>query len=159
MSVRPTRLAAVTACAAVAIASVSGQAFASSSPSGYRAKLNGICRGYTPKFKKLEAAADAAAASDSASFGTHLGRMMVLALEQDYRVTRVPVPATLAGTMKPIFGLLDQADRHVMKAIGYANRGNGQGMVAELTAMGKLAPRINRLYDAAGLRACGSKQT
>ena len=146
-------------CVAIATAGISSQASAAPTPSGYRTTLNGICRSYTPTFKRLQAAMkDAAAAKDAKALGMHLGRLMVLQLEQDRRVGRVPVPPALATTMRPIFGLLGKADRHLITAIDHATRGNGNGMVVELTAVSKLLPGINRRFDAAGLGECGSKQ-
>ena len=129
-------------------------------PAGYRAQLNRLCRSYTPKIKRLEAEmAGAQRANDPHTYGVYLGRAIALALEQDGRIERAPVPAAMRTQMAPILRQLKLADSHARLAIADALRGDGKGMLAELTKMAQIAPSLNRRLDRAGLRDCGSNQS
>ncbi len=65
-------------------------------PAGYRAQLNGLCRGYTPKFRAdWKALEKATKAKDWKAFGYALGHYLALALAQDRQIESTPVPAAM----------------------------------------------------------------
>jgi hypothetical protein len=135
-------------------------AASASTPAAYRAQLNGLCRSYTPKLKRLEAnMAGAQRANDPHAYGVYLGRSIALALEEDGRIERTPVPAAMRAQMTPIVRDLKLADSHARLTIADALHGDAKAMLAELGKMAQLAPSLNRRLDRAGLRDCGSNQS
>lgn len=129
-------------------------------PAAYRAHVNAICAGYTPTVKQLSRQLAAAEkAKDGQAYGLALGKLMVLQLAEDRKVTAVPVPAALRATMTPILARLKQLDTHLRLALNAAMAGDNAGLLAELTTVTKVGKPLNGWLDAAGLRECGSKQT
>jgi len=129
-------------------------------PAQYRARVNGICRGYTPTGKMLETEMTRAQkANDYVAWGVALGKLLVLNLAQDSRIEAVPVPTALKPKMTPILTRMKSIDRHTNAAIGAARAGNSQALLRELTAIGNLAKPLNGQLDAAGLKDCGSNQS
>ena len=147
----------VLVCLAALIAAASASA---ATPAAYRASVNGICRGYTPAGKKLEAQMTKAQASnDPVAYGVALGRLLLLNLEQDRRIEAMPVPPALKTQMTPILTRLKSIDAHSRAALTAARAGNSKAMVTQLLTIGDLAKPLNRQLDAAGLRDCGSNQS
>jgi hypothetical protein len=145
---------------AIVVALLAASAAAASTPTQYRAKVNGICRGYTPKLKSLQTAMQKAEkAKDNTALGIALGKFLVYGLAQDVQVEAQPVPAALRARMAPILTLMRTIDSHVRAAIRDAEAGNGAGLSAELTKITTLAKPLNAKLDAAGLRDCGSNQS
>jgi hypothetical protein len=137
-----------------------GTAAAALTPTQYRAKLNAVCRGYTPKMKAQENAMTAAQkANDPKAYGIALGKLLLLTLAEDARIETTAVPVSLRTTMTPIITTLKKADAHIKAAIIAAANGNAKGMSAQLSAAGSVAKGLNAKLDAAGLRDCGSHQT
>ncbi|MFL5955507.1 MAG: hypothetical protein ACJ76I_15515 [Gaiellaceae bacterium] len=135
-------------------------AVAALTPSQYRATLNGVCRGYTPKINAQERAMTAAKkANDGHAYGAAFGKLLVLTLAEDSKLESIPVPLSLRATMTPIFAALKKADMHIRVAIFDAGTGDTKGMAAQLTAAASVAKGLNAKLDAAGLRDCGSHQT
>jgi len=129
-------------------------------PAAYRAHVNAICAGYTPTVKQLSRQLAAAEkAKDGQAYGLALGKLMVLQLAEDRKVTAVPVPAALRARMTPILARLKQLDTHLRLALNAAMAGDNAGLLAELTTVTKVGKPLNGWLDAAGLRECGSKQT
>jgi hypothetical protein len=144
----------------VAALVTAGTAAAALTPAQYRAKLNTVCRGYTPKMKRQESAMAAAQkAGKPQAYGVALGKLLVLALAEDLQIETTPVPAAMHAQMTPIITTLKKADVHIKAAIRYAVAGNAKGMAAQLSAAGDVAKGLNAKLDAAGLRDCGSNQT
>jgi hypothetical protein len=128
-------------------------------PAQYRAHLNAICRGYTPKLKQLgNAMTKAQQANDAKAYGIALGKSLVLALAQEQQLEHVAVPAPLRAQMTPIFTSLKKVDAHVRTAIAAAKAGDSKKLFAELDAAQPLIAPLNAKLDAAGLRDCGSNQ-
>jgi hypothetical protein len=128
-------------------------------PAQYRAKVNSICRTYTPTFKKLEATmTKAQKANDGQAYGIALGQLLVLGLVQDARIEREPVPLALRVQMTPIITRYKKIDAHIRAALAAAKANDPTRMGAELTAAGKIGAGFNAKLDAAGLRDCGSNQ-
>ena len=134
-------------------------AASASTPRAYRAKLNGICRGYTPKFKSFESALTKAEANkDGYAYGVALGKLIALGLQQDTQLEAVPVPARFSVRMRPILTRLRTIDVHLKRAVLDAAHGDPQGMLAEITSVNTVGKPLNHLLDTAGLRDCGSNQ-
>jgi hypothetical protein len=128
-------------------------------PAAYRTQLNALCRSYTPKLKRLETKLAAALkANEPRAYGVYLGQALVLAIDEDVRIERTPVPAALRTRMAPIVRQLKLADGAARRALADAVRGDSQGMVAELRTIANLSPSLNTRLDRAGLRDCGSNQ-
>ena len=71
----------------VALGVVAPSAASAQTPAGYRAQLNGLCRGYTPKFRAdRKAMQKATKAKDWKAFGYGLGHYLALALAQDRQI-------------------------------------------------------------------------
>ena len=92
------------------------------------------------------------------TYGVYLGQALVLAIDEDVRIERTPVPVALRTRMAPIVRQLKLADGAARRALTDAVRGDSQGMLAELRAIAKLSPSLNTRLDRAGLRDCGSNQ-
>ena len=128
-------------------------------PAQYRVKLNGICRGYTPTFKKLETALQQAQTKkDGYGYGVALGKLIGLGLRQDRQLEAVPVPPAFAARMRPILTRFRKIDVHLTRAVLDAAHGDGKGMLAEIKTVGAIGSPLNRMLDSAGLRDCGSNQ-
>jgi hypothetical protein len=141
------------------IALLAAAAASAATPAQYRARVNAICRSYTPTGKILEAdLARAQKANDYVAWGVALGKLLVLNLAQDSRIEAVTVPTKLKTTMAPILTRLRSIDRHTNAALADAQAGKSQALLTELTAIGTLAKPLNKLLDAAGLKDCGSNQ-
>jgi hypothetical protein len=135
-------------------------ATAAPTPATYRATLNGICRHYTPKFKVVEAQLKNAEATKNAhAAGVAIGEMIGLALYQDQQLEAIPVPPALTTSMRPILALVRQIDVHARRAIVRATYADGKGMASELKIVGRISVPLNKMFDSAGLRDCGSNQT
>lgn len=135
-------------------------ASAALTPTQYRAKLNAMCRSYTPKMKTQERALKAAeTANDPSAYGQALGKLLLYTLQEDAKIESTPVPAVLRTRMKPIIATLKKADAHIRAAIQDAINNDAQGLAAQLKAASTVAGGLNAKLDAAGLRDCGSRQT
>jgi hypothetical protein len=138
---------------------VTGAASAAT-PATYRAKVNGICRGYTPALKQLAKQMDQAdAAKDYQTWGVAVDKFLTLELAQDKRIEAVSVPASLQVRMKPILARLTKIDSHARAALGDQKTGNANAMISELLTIGELETPLVRALDAVGLRDCASIQT
>jgi len=144
--------AKVILCAVVVLtALLAVTAAGAATPAAYRGQVNAICRGYSPALKQLEAQYTAAEKKkDTAAQGLALGRMFGTILVENGRIEKIAVPAELTGTMTPILKLLRTMDGHIRAA---QTRGP-----SELVAAANLGPSLEKLYDGAGLRDCGSNQ-
>jgi hypothetical protein len=148
-------LTAVTALVVVASAAAAAATFAQ-----YRAQVNGICRSYTPKFKKLEAdMADAKRAGDVHRYAYDFGTILGLTLAQGVRVEKTPVPADGRARMAPTLRLLHAADAQLRRAIQAATAGDQNGFKTQLIKLAKVSAPLNRSFDSVGLQDCGSRQT
>lgn len=145
---------------AVLVALPGATAAGAATPAAYRTQVNGICRGYTPKLKQLDAQLQRAQAAKSyTAVGVALGQLLVLSFGQDRRVEAVPVPATLATRMTPILARMKKIDGHARRALTLARAGDSNGMFSEVLSIATLAKPLNAQLDAAGLRDCGSNQS
>jgi hypothetical protein len=152
------RYAAVIVALALGVAAPA--AAAAPSPTSYRAQLNRVCRGYTPKLKRdSEKMKEAASAGDANAFGAALVHAVRLILAQDAYIEKASVPVAMRAQMKPIVQLLKTADGHLRRAMSLGIQRDVRGMLAEFNKVGKLSAPLNRRLDRAGLRDCGSNQS
>jgi hypothetical protein len=143
-----------------ALGVVAPSAASAQTPAGYRAQLNRLCRGYTPKLRADEKAMQKAAkAKDGKAYGYALGHYLALALAEDRQIESTPVPAAMRRQMTPILRLFRTADGHIRTALRKAATGDTRGMLAKLAEIAKLAGPLNARLDRAGLRDCGSNQS
>jgi hypothetical protein len=144
----------------VALGVVAPSAASAQTPVAYRAQLNHLCRGYTPKLRADQKAMQTAAkVKDWKAYGFALGHYLALALAQDRQIESTPVPSAMRKQMTPILRLLRKADGHARLALRKAAMGDSRGMVAELDKISTLAQPLNGRFDRAGLRDCGSNQS
>ena len=135
-------------------------AVAALTPTQYRAKLNAVCRGYTPKMKAQERAMTAAQKSNNGqAYGVALGKLLLYTLQEDATIESTAVPVALRTQMTPIITTLKKADAHIRAGIRDAANNDATGLAAQLKAAGTVASGLNAKLDAAGLRDCGSRQT
>jgi hypothetical protein len=133
---------------------------AATTPTQYRARLNAICRSYTPKLKAQEAAEQKAEkAKNAAAAARALGAFLALGLKQDLALEAVPVPASLKPTMTPIMATFEKIDAHIKAAVVAGIKGNAKTFASHMTAIETLAKPLNAKLDAAGLKDCGSNQS
>jgi hypothetical protein len=159
LSLMKRRLAALVTFAVLASVATTIATAGTLTPTTYRAHLNAVCRSYTPKFKKYEAQLAATQQSgDARTWGYVLGELLGNALLQDSQIERALVPPALAPRMTAIIGRLRQADQHIRLFLGASGRADAQTMGAEWTKLGKIVSPLNRMFDTAGLRDCGSNQ-
>ena len=148
-------LTLVTALVAAASATAAASTFAA-----YRAQVNGICRSYTPKFKKLAAdMTSAKRAGDVQRYAYDFGTILGLTLAQGVRVEKTPVPADGRTRMASTLRLLHASDAQLRRAIAAATAGDQNGFKTELTKLAKVSAPLNRSFDSVGLQDCGSRQT
>lgn len=151
------RLALVTV---VVLAVAASTAAAATTPTQYRAKLNAICRSYTPKLRAQVAAEQKAEKAKNGPAAAHaLGAFLGLGLKQDLTIEAVPVPAALKATMKPILATFEKIDGHVKAAVVAGIKGNEKAFAANMNAIQTLSKPLNAKLDAAGLKDCGSNQS
>ncbi|HEX6789041.1 MAG TPA: hypothetical protein VF091_07350 [Gaiellaceae bacterium] len=135
-------------------------ASAAASVATYRAHVNGICRGYTPQLKQIEADAKAAERTKNvAKVYYELGAGIGLGLREDAAVEAVPVPTGLASQMTPILRQLRTIDGHGRRLLTLARAGNLQGVLTESATITTLGRPLDGMLDRAGLADCGSKQS
>jgi hypothetical protein len=152
------RAVLLTAVAAL-IAAVSATA-AAPNFAQYRAQVNGICRSYTPKFKKLEAdMVSAKRAGDVHRYAYDFGTILGLTLAQGLRVEKTPVPADGRTRMAPTLRLLHASDAQLRRAIQAATAGDQNGFKTQLTKLAKVSAPLNHSFDSVGLQDCGSRQS
>ena len=135
-------------------------ATAAVTPTQYRATLNAMCRGYTPKMKTQERAMTAAEKANSPqAYGQALGKLLLYTLQEDAKIESTAVPSAMRGQMTPIITTLKKADAHIRTGIRDAANNDAKGLAAQLKAASSVANGLNAKLDAAGLRDCGSRQT
>ena len=150
----------ITALALAAALALASAAAANANAAAYRAQVNAICRSYTPKLRTV--AADMAAAEkagDNKRWGYDVGYALALALKEGLRVERAPVPADAKRQMVAPLRLLHAADVALQHALTAAVAGDTKTFTAEAAQVSKLSMPLNRAFDAAGLRDCGSNQS
>lgn len=135
---------------------LAGTGATAATPAQYLVKLNGICRGYTLKLKRLENTMKQT--TDTKTYDAALQRFFVVWLAEDAQLETIPVPSSMRARMMPILRLLKKIDVHLRAAAATARANAETESRDEWKTITKLVASINRQLDAAGLRDCGSNQ-
>jgi hypothetical protein len=126
----------------------------------YRAHVNAICRSYTPRLKRVEAAANSArAAGDAHRYAYDVGLLVGISLAEGVRVEKTPVPSDAAARMARPLRLLHRVDVQLRRIVARALAGDLRGVLTEAAPLAKLQRPLNASFDAVGLRDCGSNQS
>ena len=135
---------------------LAGTGATAATPAQYRVTLNGICRGYTLKLKRLENTMKQT--TDTKTYDAALQRFFVVWLAEDAQLETIPVPSAMRVRMMPILTLLKKIDVHLRAAAATARANAETESRDEWKTIVKFVASINRQLDAAGLRDCGSNQ-
>src|SRR5438876_9452263 len=120
----------------VGLVAAAGAAAADANFAAYQAHVNGICRSYTPKFKRVEAdLAKAQRAGNSHRYAYDFGVILGLTLAQGVRVEKTPVPADGRRQMAGPLRLLRGVDAQLRKTLAAATAGDTNGFKAQLTTL------------------------
>lgn len=152
-------MATLAASLAAAVALVAAAAAAGSNAASYRAQVNAICRSFTPKFKRLESdMTSAKRAGDTHRYAYDFGVALTLTLRQGLQVEKTPVPVDAKAQMAAPLRLLHSVDLRLESTLAAAVKGDAQAFATESAKLAKVSAPLNRSFDAAGLRDCGSNQ-
>lgn len=155
-----TTIRAVVSLALAAAIATGTAAAADANFAAYRAHVNGICRSYTPKLKRLEAdMTKAKRAGDPQRLASDFGAILGMSLAQGAKIERTPVPADGRTRMSGTLRLLHKVDVQVRRTIATASSGDTNGFRAQLVRLAKVSAPMNHSFDAVGLQDCGSHQT
>jgi len=144
---------------AVALVAATAALAGSSDAAAYRAQVNAICRSFTPTFTRLENdMAAARRAGDSRRYAYDVGALLALTLKETVRVQKAPVPPDARERMAAPLRLLHTVELQLRRTITAAVNADAQGFAAELKRLTRVAAPLNKSFDAAGLRDCGSNQ-
>jgi hypothetical protein len=152
-----TFLVAAGIAASAAATSAAAPAF---SAAQYRSQVNALCRSYTPKLKQVEVdMAHARSSGDSQRYAYDIGVLAGVSLVEGARMERTPLPRTGAAPFATPLHLLHTVDARLRLLVTHALAANMAAVVADMNVLGKVAAPLNRSFDAAGLRDCGSNQS
>jgi hypothetical protein len=124
-------------------------AAAASTPAQYRAAMNATCRSYTPLLHKEELDLKNVAG---------VRRLAQLAVSEDQKLLARPVPAQLTRAMRPVLAQLRLFHAQAVAALEQAKGGHEAAAFVYLRRMQSERPALDKLFDAAGMRACGSER-
>jgi hypothetical protein len=124
-------------------------AAAASTPAQYRAAINATCRSYTPLLHKEERDLKNVAGVE---------RLAQLAVSEDQKLLAHPVPAQLAHAMRPVLAQLRVFHAQALAALRETKRGHEAAAFGYLRRMQSEQPALDKLFNAVGLRACGSER-
>jgi hypothetical protein len=142
--------------AAGSVLSITASAAAVEAPTAYRAKVNLICRAYTPQLGRLNRRMKRAAlAKNYGAALDALRRSLKLTLAEDSRIKRVHSPEPFRPRILPTLKLITQRDGHIGRAL---RAHTGIEFLGEITKLDQLDARLARRFDQLGLVECGSKQ-
>jgi hypothetical protein len=148
-------LAAALVCgASPGIASIAGGPAAK-----YRAHLNAVCRGYSPKFRATEDAIAAAQSEQNRGvYFSSYGRFFSLIIAENASIESTVTPPAMKTLMAQPVALLKAIDPALRSGLSAAQQKASTGLVDAVTKANAASAAINRALDAAGLRDCGSNQ-
>jgi hypothetical protein len=128
--------------AAIAVAALSGVAYAATAPSParYRAELNAMCRSTTVKLHAIEAElATARKAGDAQAYALALGEYLGLGLRENATIEAAPVPAALRPVMAPVLSILKRIDSRVRALLTSVAAGNSKALQADIAQVAALS--------------------
>lgn len=141
---------------AAALAIASG----TTSVPAYKAHLAAICRANTPSLKLYSRRIVEAQANDDAAATLLNYRLALeLGLKQSKSIYAVPVPVAARVRMAPILSKLHQADPIIRAAIIADKNSEAVQLAALVRRINVLGVATNRLFDAYGIKDCGSRQS
>ena len=141
---------------AVALAIASGM----TSVPAYKTHLASICRANTPSLKLYTRRIVEAQANDDVDATLLNYRLALeLGLKQSKSIYAVPVPAAARARMAPILKKLHEADPIIRAAIIADKNSEGLQLAALVKRINVLGVATNRLFDAYGIKDCGSRQS
>jgi hypothetical protein len=145
--------------ACVALAGAASASAAPANAAAYTAQVNAICRSFTPTLKQVESdMLKAKRAGDQHRYGYDLGVMLALTLKEGLRVEQTPVPADARAKMATPLRQLHAVDLALRRTIAAAVQADAQAFTLEAKKLATVGAPLNRSFDAAGLRDCGSNQ-
>jgi hypothetical protein len=145
---------------AVALVAAAAAFAGGSNAAAYRAQVNAICRSFTPTFTHVESdMAAAKRARDSRRYAYDTGVMLALSLKETVRVEKAPVPSDARQRMAAPLRLLHTVELQLRRTITAAVNADAQAFATESTKLARVAAPLNKIFDAAGLRDCGSNQS
>jgi len=146
--------------ATVALSGVVAQASPAASPATYRAKLNEMCRTNTVRLDATETTlARAKKARDPGAFAAALREYLGLGLRENAAIEHTTVPGPLRPAMEPVVYLLRRMDGHARGVLASMATGDGIAWEYHMGALANLSGFLDRGFDSAGLRDCGSNQS
>jgi hypothetical protein len=134
---------------AALVALLAATAASASTHAQYKAKLDAICRSYTPKLHREQTHLDTPQG---------LARLATLAVAQDDALLKQRVPTALVKSMRPLFVQLRLFDREAKAALRAAHSGEPAASLHYLLRMQAALRPLDKLFDSRGLRACGTEQ-
>jgi hypothetical protein len=144
------------ALALILVALLAAAAAQAATPAQYKARVNAVCRAYTPQLKKLQTAMTGAEASnDDKTFRAAVKRLMTLGLAQNRRLEAIPVPPALAPKVKPLLAQLRKIDAQARLALVAARTGTTTDILTHLLTIASLGTPLDTRLAALGLRDCG----
>jgi hypothetical protein len=151
-------LACVLAAVAAGLGTPGPGSAGSTSFSQYRQQVNGICRSYTPRLKRIDGdIARAVRARNAARVASDFTRLLELTLAETVEIQNVSVPADGRRPMRRPLRLLRGFQVQMRRVIA-ASRTNPAALQVEVQRLAKVTPPLNRALDAVGLQDCGSRQ-
>jgi hypothetical protein len=131
------------------VALLAATAATAATPAHYRAAMNGTCRSYTPRLHAEERNLKNVAG---------VFRLAQLAVSEDAELLNRPVPSSLVRAMRPVLARLRVFHGQAVAALKEARAGHEAKAFVYLLRMQSEEPRLDQLFNAVGLRACGSEQ-
>ena len=126
----------------------------------YKAQVAAICRANTPSLKLyVRRIVDAQASGDGDATLLNYRLALQLGLKQNAAIYVVPVPAGAKTRMAPILKKLHGQDPLIRAAITTTRNGEAVQLAALVKRIDVLGVAANRLFDAYGIKDCGSRQS
>jgi hypothetical protein len=150
--------------AVLAVVGALGVASAAAANAGdvdaYRAKVNRLCRTYTPQVHRLAGdIAGAKKAQDAHRLAYDIGALLGLQLKEGAQLERMPLPAGADSQLRSALRLLHDVDAQARRTLSSAVAGDSAGFAREMAKLTTLARPLNHRFDIAGLADCGSRQS
>ena len=131
------------------------------SPAQYKLALNAYCRQFTPRLHTLEKKMLAAyKARNSQVYYHDLGVSLGYSLVELRGIENADVPDSLGPQMAPVLHLVRRQEAAVAHFIAVASGKNvtAKSYNTAFAAAQAVTPALNRAFDGAGLKDCGSRQ-
>ena len=84
--------------------------------------------------------------------------MLALSLKESLRIEKAPLPPDARQRMTATLSLLHTIELQLRRTIAAAVNADAQAFAAESKKLARVAAPLNKIFDAVGLRDCGSNQ-